>query len=262
MITAADVLTFLNTVAPPSMRESWDSVGINCGRTDREVRRILVALDPFEEVCLEAKENDVQLLITHHALIFRPGFVTDENVWGKNVLFLIENGITHINAHTNLDYAPGGVNDILAQTLGLADIHVISPAGTDATGSEWGLLRGGTVPRQPLEDFLAHVKAQLDCPGLRYISGGKPVQRVAVGGGACAGELRQVIAAGFDTFVTADVKYNQFRDAMDAGINLIDAGHFHTERPVCQMLARKLQQAFPQIQVLVSKKQADYTKFF
>lgn len=262
MITVSDILTYLNTIAPPSMKESWDNVGVNCGRTDRFVRRILVALDPFSEVCHEAKELDVQLLVTHHALIWRPGFVTDGSEWGRNVLYLIENGITHINAHTNLDFAPEGVNNVLAQVLGLQGIQVITPSGTDEQGREWGLLRGGTVESQPLEEFLGTVKHMLGCPGLRYVSSGKPVQKVAVGGGACAGEMAQVLQAGFDTFVTSDVKYNQFRDAVDAGINLIDAGHFHTEQPVCGLLAKKLSEAFPEIEVLVSKKQADYTKFF
>ena len=262
MATVADILKFIETIAPPSMKEAWDNVGLNCGRMDRKVTKILVALDPFEAVCLEAKELGAQLLVTHHALIWKPGFITDQNSQGKNTLFLIENGIAHINAHTNLDCAPGGVNDRLAQMLGLSNIEVIAPMGVDGQGRDWGLLRCGEVTEQPLEAFLSTVKEKLHCDGLRYVSGSRPVRKVAVGGGACAGEMMDAIHAGCDTFVTADVKYNQFWDAQNLGLNLIDAGHFHTENPIVSVLADKIAAAFPEIQVVISQKHADCMKFY
>ena len=262
MATVADILGYMETIAPSSMKEDWDNVGLNCGRLDREVTKLLVALDPLEEVCREAKDWGAELLVTHHALIWKPGFITDRDPQGRRVLFLAENGIAHINAHTNLDCAPGGVNDCLAAVLGLSHVEVIEPRGTDEFNRPWGLLRWGTVEPQPLAAFLGTVKAALSCEGLRYVDGGKPVRKVAVGGGACAGAMGQAVDAGCDTFVTADVKYNQFRDAHDLGLNLIDAGHFHTESPVCALLAEKLQAQFPEIQVEISKKHGDCMKFF
>lgn len=262
MTTVNDILKFIHSIAPTSMKESWDNVGLNCGRLDQTVSSVLVALDPFEAVCAEAKQIGADLLVTHHALLWNPGFITDETQQGKNALFLIENGIASINAHTNLDCAPDGVNDALAATLGLADVQVIDPKGTDSQGRPWGLLRQGTVPQQTLSQFLPLVKASLNCPGLRYVDTGKPVHKVAVGGGSCASELYQVAAAGCDTFVTADVKYNQFWDAHDLGVHLIDAGHFYTENPVCAVLAKKLSAAFPEIQVTLSQKHKDCTNFF
>ena len=221
-----------------------------------------MALDPFEDVCQEALEMEADLLVTHHALIWNPGFVTDMDAQGRNTLFLIENNIACINAHTNLDCAPGGVNDVLAEKMGLQNIRVINPKGTDKQGRQWGLLRQGTVEPTALPDFLATVKKQLGCPGLRYTDAGKPVCRVAVGGGACASELMEAVQAGCDTFVTADVKYNQFWDAQNYGINIIDAGHFYTENPVCVYLAQQLRQAFPKITVAMSAWHMDCAKFF
>ncbi len=261
MITVQDVLDCVQGFAPTYMKESWDKVGLNCGRRNAPVTKVLVALDPFEAVCREARELGAELLVTHHALIWQPGFVTDESQWGKNTLYLIENGIAHLNAHTNLDCAPGGVNDTLANALGLSNTQVVSPAGTDAEGNPYGLLRMGEVPAQSLDSFMTTVKERLGCPGLRYASCGKPVSRVAVGGGACAGFIGQAIDAGCDTFVTADVRYNQFWDARDLGINLIDAGHFHTENPVCEILARVISVAFPELTVVISKKHGDIMNF-
>lgn len=256
MATVADILKFVETVAPPYMKEDWDNVGLNCGHMDRPVTKILVALDPFPHVCREAKEIGADLLVTHHALIWKPGFITDANAQGRNTLFLIENGIAHINAHTNLDQAPGGVNDVLAAKLGLENVEIVNPQ------NGIGLMRCGDVAAQPLENFLATVKEQLDCDGLRYVDGGKPVRKVAVGGGSCAGGMWEVLAAGCDTFVTADVKYNQFWDAKESGLNLIDAGHFHTENPVIAVLAEKISAAFPEIAVEISKIHTDCTKYY
>ena len=262
MTTVKDILNYVQEIAPVYMKESWDKVGLNCGRLDRPVTKILIALDPFEAVCKEAKEIGAELIVTHHALIWQPGFITDETAWGRNTLFLIENGIAHINAHTNLDCAPGGVNDTLARTLGLQNIQVISPNGNDEQGRPYGLLRQGEVESQSLETFMATVKNSLGCDGLRYVSCGKPVQKVAVGGGACAGFLHQAVEAGCDTFVTADIRYNQFWDAQDLGINLIDAGHFHTENPVCKILLDAISSKFPEITVMISQNHRDNMNFF
>ena len=150
----------------------------------------------------------------------------------------------------------------MAQVLGLSNIQVVSPAGSDAAGREYGLLRCGTVAAQPLETFLQRVKDALGCPTLKYADGGKPVQKVCVGGGACGSELLEAYHAGCDTFVTADVKYNQFWDARDLGLSIIDAGHFFTENPVCSVVAKKLQAAFPEIRVFLSESHTDCAKFF
>ena len=153
------------------------------------------------------------------------------------------------------------MNDELAAVLGLRSVTVLNPSGTDAQGRLWGLLRGGETDEQPLPEFLAHVRQSLGCPGLRYVDGGKPVRRVAVGGGSCADEMLEAVAAGCDTFVTADVRYNQFWDAHDLGLNLIDAGHFYTENPVTRVLADALAKAFPDISVKISETHTDCMKY-
>ena len=258
MATVADILKFMEGIAPPYMAEGWDNCGLLCGRKDREVKRILVALDPFNTVIDEAIAMKADLIVTHHPLIFRDKLmaVNEDTETGRCVLKLIENGIAAINAHTNLDMAPGGVNDTLARTLGLSDIEIIDPV------ENYGLLRKGTVAEQSLEDFLAVVKKNLGCKGLRYVSGGKSVHTVAVGGGSCADFMQAALKAGCDTFVTADVKYNQFRTAHELGLNLIDAGHFHTENPVMPVVAEKLRAAFPGVEVIFSENHTDEMNFF
>ena len=257
MTTVADILKFVETLAPRAMKMEWDNVGLLCGSKNTEVTKVLVALDPFEGVCHEAAETGAQLIVTHHPLIFRPQkAVTDETSIGRSIMFLCRNGISAINAHTNLDQVSGGVNDVLAEKLGLQNIQIINPV------DGYGLLRCGDVEQQPLETFLATVKEKLGCDGLRYVNSNKPVCKVAVGGGSCADEMMEAFSAGCDTFVTADIKYNQFWDAYDIGMNLIDAGHFYTENPVVAVLAEKISAAFPEIEVEISKTHADCMKYY
>lgn len=256
MSTVKDILQFIESVAPPTLKMEGDNMGLLCGRADKEVTTILVALDPFPSVCREAVAEQADLLVTHHPIIHGSiSSVTDQTTYGQALLELIAHDVSAVNAHTNLDCADGGVNDTLAERLGLSNIQKIA-------ADPYGLLRQGQVNSQSLEKFLSNVTANLGCDGLRYADGGKDVHKVAVGGGSCGSELAAVAAAGCDTFVTADVKYNQFWDAKMLGINMIDAGHFHTENPVVAVLAGKIQAAFPHIQVKISKNHADCMKFY
>ena len=263
MTTVRDILNFIETLAPRTMKMDWDNVGLLCGSRSTPVSKVLVALDPFEHVCREAADWGADLLVTHHPLIFRPlNAVTDETSIGRGIMTLCRHGISAVNAHTNLDCAPGGVNDVLAGSLGLDNVQVIHPSGLDGNGNEWGLLRCGSVKEQTLEAFLRHVKSSLGSQGLRYCDGGRPVRKVAVGGGSCADGMLEALDAGCDTFVTADIKYNQFWDAHDLGLNLIDAGHFHTENPVVAVLAEKIAAAFPDVEVKISENHHDCMKFY
>lgn len=262
MSTVREIYEALFAFAPAYMKEDWDNVGLLCGRWDAEVTKIVVALDPSLAAIEEAKAVGAQLLVTHHPLIFTPVKAVNEDTdVGQKLLLLAENHIAAINLHTNLDCAPKGVNDILAETLGLCDVSVFEPAGKDETGRDYGLLRMGTVKEQNLSEFIPFVKAALGCEGLRFADGALAVRRVAVGGGACASEMEKVKRAGCDTFVTADVKYHEFLWAQEMGLNLIDAGHFETENPVCAVLERVLRESFPHIAILRAKTHKDRTQF-
>ena len=263
MTTVRDIYNALFAFAPASMKMDWDNVGLLCGRFDAPVDTVLVALDPMPDVIDEAKKTGAQCIVTHHPLFFDPPRAINETTLaGRSVLELIEHGIAAVNLHTNLDVCPGGVNDVLAETLGLTEVSVLNPTGTDARGRPYGLIRTGMVREQRLAEFAAFVKSALSCPGLRFADAGKPVRRVAVGGGSCGSAIDEVLAAGCDTFVTADLKYHQFEEARWRGLNLIDAGHFETEDPVCEVLAMLLRERFPELRVLKSTVHRNETQFF
>ena len=138
MTFVKDIMAFMENLAPAYMKMGNDRVGLNCGHPDAPVSTILISLDASTAACHEAKEVGAQLLLTHHALLYHPDFITEYTEAGTNTLFLIENHIAHFNAHTNLDCAPGGVNDCFANRLGLKNIEVISPDGADSQGQGLG----------------------------------------------------------------------------------------------------------------------------
>ena len=158
MTTVRDLYNALFAFAPASMKYDWDNVGLLCGHFDAPVTTALVALDPMPDVIDEAKAVGAQCIVTHHPLIFdAPRAINDESYTGRCILMLAEAHIAAINLHTNLDVCHGGVNDVLAETLGLTDVSVLNPIGKDETGRPYGLIRTGMVWEQKLPEFAAFV---------------------------------------------------------------------------------------------------------
>ncbi len=246
MTTVREIESFLYSWAPRELAESWDNVGLLVGDPEAAVERVLVALDITPQVAEEALERGCQLIVAHHPVMncaWHPvQTVRADDRQGRTLTALLRGGVAAICMHTNLDAAEGGVNDILAEKLGLTQPEMLT---------EEKIGRIGTLKCEiPLVEFTHSVIELLRCNGLRYVDAGRPVHRVAVGGGACGCYIPQAIAAGCDTFVTSDLKYNDFLDT--EGLNLIDAGHFPTENVVCPALRDRLAEAFPAVDVLCS----------
>ena len=257
MATVREIYQYLDGLAPFSLQMDFDNAGFLVGRGDRRVDKLLVSLDITEEVAAEAAELGCQLIVSHHPVIFFPAkSITDGDPTGRTLLSLAEHQIAAICAHTNLDAVHGGVNDALAQKLGLVQIEQLKQDGVDASGRPYGIGRVGNTAGVPLyaPAYAAFVKETLGANGVRYVDARRPVRRVAVGGGACADMLKDALAMGCDTFVTADVKYNGFLDAKALGVNLIDAGHYPTEQVVVPVLAKWLASGFPKVEILTTQR--------
>lgn len=257
MATVREIYQYLDGLAPFSLQMDFDNAGFLVGRGDRTVDKILVSLDITEEVVSEAVELGCQLIVSHHPVIFFPAkSVTDATPDGRILLSLVEHNIAAICAHTNLDVVSGGVNDALAQRLGLTNIEQLKQDGVDSSGRPYGIGRVGNTAGVPMyaPAFAAFVKETLGANGVRFVDARRPVRRVAVGGGACSDMMKDAIALGCDTFVTADVKYNGFLDAKALGLNLIDAGHYPTEQVVVPVLAKWLADGLPKVEVYTTQR--------
>lgn len=257
MATVKEIEAFLFSKAPRELAMSWDNVGLLVGFPDREVKRVLVALDITGEVAEEALEKGADLIVAHHPVMNcaweKVQTVRADTVQGNILIRMLTGGLSGICMHTNLDAVAGGVNDALARRLGLTDIEQFHPDGVGPDGCPYGIGRVGKITGfSDVRAFSAFVRRELNANGLRFEDAGKPVCKVAVGGGACGGMLSDAAAQGCDTFVTADVKYDVFLTARAMGVNLIDAGHFSTEDVVCPVLVDWLVKAFPEIGVIRS----------
>jgi dinuclear metal center YbgI/SA1388 family protein len=263
MATVLEMERYLDQRAPFATQMDFDNAGFLIGRGDASVKRVLVALDITEAVANEAAEWGAELIVSHHPVIFHPvRTIVDHDPTGRIISTLLRNEIAAICVHTNLDVANGGVNDALAERLGLVEREILQPMGTDCEGKPYGLGRKGRLPVPvDLETYVAQVKQSLGANGVRYADGGQPVYRVAVGGGACGDLWRDALAAGCDTFLTSDVKYNEFLDAAAQGLNLIDAGHYPTEQVVCPVLAGWLSQGFPMLEIRLSQKHREVFRY-
>lgn len=182
--------------------------------------------------------------------------MTSDDTTGRVLRYAIKHDISIICMHTNADCAEGGVNDALASALFLTNV-VSMEAG------ENGMLgRVGDLPRemQPRE-FALYVKECLRAGGVRFCDGGKPITRVAVGGGACGKLMDYAVAGGAQAFVIGDCSYDLMQRAQAIGLSLVDAGHFPTENPVAAVFADKITAAFPQVLTEVSERHADCIQF-
>lgn len=258
MIQVKQVLQCMEQAAPYELAESWDNVGLLVGDSEAPVEGVLCALDITEAVIEEAAERGCNLIVAHHPVIFTSiSRVTADTVTGRILISMIRKGISGICMHTNMDCAPAGVNDLLAASLGLTDVENME------AGEGGNLGRVGNLPRtMTLEDFAKHVKLSLGAGGVRVADGGKPVRRVAVGGGACGKLMDFAVRKGADTFVIGDCSYDLMMKAHDIGLNLLDAGHFPTENPVARGFRDLIAAQFPNLMVEVSDVHCDCISFY
>lgn len=244
MVQVSDILTWLDKHAPFRYAESWDRCGLQVGDPKAGVNRVLVALDPGSEILEEAKDQGCQCLVTHHPLIFRSlNAVRADEFPGKLVIEALRSEINLIAAHTNLDAARGGTNDELARLL---NIEAVEPLEVERSwvGEEryGGMGRVGFLNRSmSLEKLIEEIQKILG--GIEVRGVGNPagsVRRIALCTGSGGSLVERVISAGCDVYVTGDIKYHEAQRAVEAGLTLIDIGHFASERLIIQPLASYL----------------------
>ena len=228
---------------PEELREDWDNDGLMCSSDDSlEVKRALITLDVTEDIVDYAISHNIDLIVSHHPLIFKPlKSLTEHSHVSRKVIKLIKNDISVMSFHTRADKVDGGVNDTLCDILGLKDAR---PFGEGFLG------RIGMLEEElSMEDFSCLLKGLLDCDGVKVSDACIPVQKVAVVGGDGKSYVDAALKEGADTFVSGRIGYNVMAEAGEMGINLIEAGHFFTEHPVTQFFQTLLHRLDPDMYV-------------
>ncbi len=255
MIACSEIIRFMEQTAPVELAEDWDNVGLLVGTKDCFVKRIMVCLDITSSSVRVAAAEKVDMIITHHPVIFK-GIknLTQDNAKGRLLFELMRNNIGVYSAHTNLDFAEYGVNDRLAGALGLTKLEMLGK----------GPGKTGYLPdKKSHADFIAMVKCALNVPFVRTT--GKnclTVHKVAVFSGSFDDDLEAFMKSGADAMVTGDLKYHTALDASEAGLCIIDAGHFNTEKIILPILAASLATKFPAIEVFCFEQEEDPFKTY
>ncbi|MCR5834694.1 MAG: Nif3-like dinuclear metal center hexameric protein [Selenomonadaceae bacterium] len=234
--TVQTVVDAVNRLAPKNLAEEWDNPGLLVGLPNAEVKKILVCLDVMDDSIERATAIDAQMIVSHHPMIFRAiKNVRLDLPTGKKISRLIKNDIAVFAAHTNLDTATGGVNDVLAEKLGLLDVKMLG-------NEEQSMGRMGNLETEmTAEEFARHVKKSLKAENVRLVDAGDfKIKKVGLCGGAGAEFIQRAKFYGAQAFVTGDVKYHEAQGAIESGIHVIDAGHFATEYPIVNALAEYL----------------------
>ena len=242
MAKVKDIIEIFNGIAPEKNKCDFDNVGLIVGRKDSEVERVLVCLDATKEVILEAIEKGAKLIISHHPMIFSPvKMVSDETLLGEKIVLAIENGISIYAGHTNLDFTVNGINDYLAEILGLTGVTVM-----DAYISETeGLGRVGNLPSKMHAGVLkGELETLLKDKYVRII--GEPydfISRVAVINGAGGGDEEYIDMAldnGADCLITAELKHHIAVYAKEKGLTVIECQHYSMEHCYLTRLTQTL----------------------
>ncbi len=240
-----DWTAVMERIAPPELAMEWDNIGLLIGPESAELHRVLVALDCTPAVAREAAEQGAELVLTHHPLFFHPvRRLLPEAPDTAAACILLRHGVGQYAAHTNLDAAEGGVNDVLA---GLFDI-----ADAEAFG-EGGIGRIGTLPRaERLSVFAKCVGERLGTVPRMTGSADVCLRRAAFVGGAGGSELMAAVSAGADVLVTGELKHNEALDALTLGLCCITAGHDETERIILKPLIERLQRETDDVQYILA----------
>lgn len=241
-VTVQQILGLLQTLAPSELACSWDNVGLLVD-AGVPVSRVLTTLDITAAVVQEAVENNCQLIVSHHPVIFDP---LKHISAGDVPALLIKNNISAICMHTNLDAAPGGVNDVLADLLRIENRRDFA----DNCG------RIGTLNVPTTAQQLAETCSRMLHTHCKFVEADHPVEKLAEVSGAGGSYLQQAIDEGADCLVTGEAAHHIAILAKQKGVGLVVAGHWGTEHPVVFALADALTERLPK-EVTVAPSLAD-----
>jgi len=254
----SELMEKLESLSPVSYAENWDNVGLLCGRKDKEIRKIMIALDATNDVIDQAISNQVDFLLTHHPLIFSSvKRITGDDFIGKRLLSLIRNDICYYAMHTNFDVM--GMADAVADDLNLKKCSVLDITYEDDIAKE-GIGRVGTLPRiMSLKECAEYCKEIFNLEQVTVFGDlDSSIETAAVVPGSGKDYITQAIKKQADVLITGDIGHHNGIDAMEQGIAIIDAGHYGLEKTFVPYMAEALKRELSQITVLTAKEKAPF----
>lgn len=256
-----DIIFEMENFAPNYLKEDFDNVGLMVGDREKDVNRVILALDCTLDVIEEAKENKADLIITHHPLIFRkPSNITTDTLQGKKIIELIKNDISLYSSHTNLDSSLNGLNHTIAKLLGFNESKVLSVNKNDPKA---GLGRMIDLNEEKnLDDIIKLVKNNLNISNLRVVRGKNKVSKIAIINGSGQDFIFKAMSKGADCIITGDTTYHFASDYKEMEISILDVGHFSSEWLVFLKVMENITDKFSDIEFIASKTMKDPYEFY
>lgn len=262
-MTLSDCLSRLAAIAPLELAESWDNVGLLVGDRAQGVRRVLTCLTLTPDVAREAIDEQADLIVTHHPVLFRPvQRLTSDTLEGAMLLSLIRNAVAVYSPHTAYDNAVQGINQQLADRLELTDVQPLRPAAALSSSAETASLgsgRRGLLPQpQTLSQLREQVQRSLSTSAVQFV--GDPdrrIARLAIACGSAAEYLADAAKADCDALLTGEARFHACLEARALGVALILAGHYATERFAVETLAARITAEWPGIEAWASRCETD-----
>lgn len=255
MVTVNDIKRVIEDYANPSLAEDFDNVGLLFGHGEQPVKKVLLSLDVDESIAREAKEKGADMIVSHHPVIFNPvKSITDATSDGRMLLTLGESSIAVLSAHTNMDKASGGLNDLMVKKLGLK----ASSAGAALDGC----IRICDAD-ESLGDLAEKLKKEYGAPIIRF-TGDKErkIKRVGLCTGGGRSMIYDAINAGCDCYISGDLSYSDIRTLVHSGVDFIEIGHYYSERCVTEIFERIIKNAYPEISTIISEEMDVFLNIF
>jgi len=243
-----DILTAIDSIAPWDLAESWDNSGLQVGDIDSVVHRLGISLDVTPDIVDEAIAANIDCLLTHHPFFFKPLKMIDfSSIEGRVIYKAAKSGISIISAHTNFDIARSGLNDVLAEKIGLCDISpMIGIKGKSENDPLVGIGRIGQLPEAiALSEFALQIKKKFGLSHVRYVGNpDKKIKKISICSGSGGSLIRDFFENGSDLYISGDLKYHEARDTEARGKAFLDIGHFASEIIMIDALAKNLKELF------------------
>lgn len=261
MIKVNNIINEMELLAPTYLKEDFDNVGLMVGDKNKEVKKVLLALDCTLKVIEEAKKENVELIITHHPLIFkRPSSITTDTLQGKKIIELIKNDISLYSSHTNLDSVENGLNYTIVSILGFDNSKILEKNKRD---DKAGLGRIVSLKESiQLEDLISKIKKSLNINNLRVVKGKDKVNKIAIINGSGQDFIGKAVALGADCIITGDTTYHFASDYKEMEISILDVGHFASEQITFFNVMENLKEKFKDVEFITSTVEEDPFSFY
>ena len=244
-MTVNDILSCITEIAPLRWQEHYDNAGVQVGDLNAEVHKALICLDITEKIVDEAIAKQCDLIVSHHPLIFHGlKHITPSTYIERAVTKALKHDIAMISMHTNLDNSYLGVSRVLAERLGLTNLHLLQPSEADPEICGAGMVGEFDQPMGE-EEFLNRVATVIGSPCLKHSAlTGRKIKKVALCGGSGTPFMPDALRQKADAYLTADIKYHDFF-VPEGNILLVDGGHFETEQFTKDLIKVIIQKKFP-----------------